>query len=428
LSLLDDAEYIKALQSDDSSTTIARMWPVSEATVRRHRRQLGIKRVAAIHNSVTSAPGVSPDSKAPKVTERSENSQTGELSLTITHSKELTLADGDEWVRKAGKSPEDYSITVSSRAYGEGFWSNYIKATPKNNKPTVELPPDAAEWLESKITPVGRSYIPENKVGLPLVVCLSDFQTGKRGDGDGTVALINKFSSILKKITYHLSENPASEVVVVDTGDCIEGIFSSGGNAAVTNDLSLPDQLRIWQRMFTQAIISLAPYTGRLIAASVPSNHAEIRNEKGKVGYGDFGIGVLNQISDAFSLLNSPDLSHVEFKQPENEWDVVTYIQIGDALNAFTHGHHAKQDSKMADWVANQAAGRSQMKDATIVTHGHYHHRGYTWSRGREIISCPTLDGGSDWFENLSGEWSIPGILTYRIKGKYTTDMRFWEA
>ena len=67
------------------------------------------------------------------------------------------------------------------------------------------------------------------------------------------------------------------------------------------------------------------------------------------------------------------------------------------------------------------------MRDATIVTYGHYHHRDYRWSRGRELVGLPAMEGASAYFENATGEYSIPGILTYQVSDGYTEDMRFWH-
>ena len=33
----------------------------------------------------------------------------------------------------------------------------------------------------------------------------------------------------------------------------------------------------------------------------------------------------------------------------------------------------------------------------------------------RTLMQCPSLDGGSDWFENITGKSSYAGTLTFSI-------------
>ena len=264
-------------------------------------------------------------------------------------------------------------------------------------------------------------------VGLPMVVCLADAQMGKDGPDVSTPEQMNeRFDAALAKVAGLVKARQPSELVIADNGDPVEGITSSAANQIATNTLSLDEQLRWWQRRLTQTILTLAPLAGKTFIVAVPSNHGEIRNPAGKVGYGDYGLGVARTVRDAFDMLGTE--LDLEFVFPATDHDVVAYIDIGGGRVAFTHGHHAKVKDRMPQWVANQAAStRSPMRDATIVVHGHFHTPGYTESRGRAIVSCSMFDSGSSWFENLTGEFSRPAITTFNVKDGWVSDLHFVE-
>lgn len=285
---------------------------------------------------------------------------------------------------------------------------------------------DTARVLASLIRPTRAGSL-KNPTGLPFVVCLADGQVGKDGpDADTADEMEARFQSALKLVAALVKAKRPTELIIADNGDPIEGITSSAPNQIATNTLELPDQLRMWQRRLTQTILTLAPLAGRTHVAAVPSNHGEIRNSAGKVGYGDHGLGVAHTVEDAFDLLGTN--LNLTFHYPASKHDVITYVDVADTRVAFTHGHHAKQIERMPQWVANQAASlRSPMRDTTIVAHGHYHQPGYRESRGRAIVSCSMFDAGSSWFENLTGEYSRPSITTFSIRDKRVFDLRFVE-
>ena len=280
--------------------------------------------------------------------------------------------------------------------------------------------------LASLIGPI-KSVKHLDAIGLPMVVCLADAQVGKDGpDADDSQTMDARFDLALAKVAGMVKDRKPSELIIADNGDPIEGITSSAPNQIATNTMSLDEQLRWWQRRLTQTILTLAPFAGKTHVASVPSNHGEIRNSAGKIGYGDHGLGVARTVMDAFELLGSP--LNLEFHFPATQHDVVTYIDIADTRIAFTHGHHARAYDRIPQWIANQAAStRSPMVDARIVVHGHFHHPGYNESRGRAIVSCSMFDPGSSWFENLTGEFSRPSITTFNVKDRWVSDLLFVE-
>lgn len=334
------------------------------------------------------------------------------------HGQLLALAglDPDAW-RIVGRVSQ-WTKTHHDREDTYSFFFQFERATADES-------PYAAE-LAALIRPV-KPVAEKVATGLPMVVCLADAQLGKDGpDADSHEQMESRFKDALAKVAALVKERKPSALVIADNGDPIEGITSSAPNQIATNTLELPDQLRLWQRRLTETILTLSQYAGHTHVAAVPSNHGEIRNQAGKVGYGDFGLGVAQTVEEAFSMLgNRTDLT---FHYPDSKHDVITYVDVAETVVAFTHGHHAKSIDRVPQWVANQAASlRSRMRDATIVCHGHYHQPGYRESRGRSIVSCSMFDPGSSWFENLTGEFSRPSITTFTIRDKRVSDLRFVE-
>lgn len=413
---INNPQFIEDLKNlQISQRTLAHKWGISKTRVQQLRKNiddLDIPRPSGTY------PGVS-----------STKDFDNNITANVTSNKRMTKQDVADWLESIGESPDTYDISIgfSEMRDSDGnvicIW-NKIKGRPKYSN-TVNIP--SAEALAARIEPI-RPAATTKHTGLPRVICLSDFQVGKvnPSNENGTLELDERFNSILAKLAAMVEREHPSQLVIADVGDCIENITSSAPNQIATNDCTPDVQLWHWQTLFTRAIATLAPYASRTDIIGVPSNHAEVRNEKGQVGTGDYGLSTLHAIEDAYNLLApSPTL---KFHYPAAPGEPCTGIQIAGSYNVFFHGHHAKRPSNVSQWVANQAAGRSILSEADVCVHGHFHHRGYTWTRGREIISCPTMDGGSDWFEHTSGEYSNPAIATYQIVGRYSHMLEWVEA
>jgi hypothetical protein len=346
---------------------------------------------------------------------------TGPVRKMVTDYRELlTLAGLDpDAFRIVGKVSQ-WSKTHHDREDTYSFFFQFERNTPDEESP-------GAEWLASLIRPA-KPIKPAKTAGLPMVVCLADAQLGKDGpDSTGPDDLDNKYHQALAKVAWKVKQQRPSVLVIADNGDPVEGITSSAPNQIATNTLEFPEQLQAWQRRLTQAILTLAPYAGETHVAAVPSNHGEVRNASGKVGYGDHGIGIAKTVEEAFALL-APNRFNLTFHYPPSKYDVVTYVDVDGTVVAFTHGHHAGAYDRIPQWVANQAAStRSPMADARIVCHGHFHQPGYRESRGRAIVSCSMFDAGSAWFENKTGEHSKPSITTFTVKDSGVYALEFVE-
>jgi len=94
-----------------------------------------------------------------------------------------------------------------------------------------------------------------------------------------------------------------------------------------------------------------------------------------------------------------------------------------------THGHAAGSKGRVADWFRGQAFGCvTGMQDARVLLHGHWHSFSVqTVGDSRQIICAPTVDPGSSWFQNASGESSKPALLTFELGQGTSSDWRLWS-
>lgn len=254
------------------------------------------------------------------------------------------------------------------------------------------------------------------------VVCLADFQLGKVGSGGGTEDTVRLVRRAIKDISNDVRfRGSCKRIILADVGDSTEGFWNVASQAQ-TNDLSLTDQIRTVQRLYAEAVQSLAPLCESLYYVAVPSNHCAVRTGQGKNSRAnapddDFGIMISKNIEDI--IAGRPSYEHVTFHRPE-KWEEAVTVEAADGTRVgFTHGHLAGSQSKVPGWFRDLAFGRrSGLYDARILVHGHWHNFGVSQvGDARWIISCPSADRGSDWWTNISGDSTKPAILTFEAQG-----------
>lgn len=254
------------------------------------------------------------------------------------------------------------------------------------------------------------------------VVCLADFQVGKRQSGGGTEDTIRLVRRAIHNIADDIRfRGPYKRIILADVGDSTEGFWNVASQAQ-TNDLSITDQIRVVQRLYAEAVQALAPLCSSLYYVAVPSNHCAVRTGQGKNSRAnapddDFGIMISKNIEDI--IAGRPGYKHVTFHRPE-KWEEAVTVDASDGTRiGFTHGHLAGSQSKVPGWFRDLAFGRrSGLYDARILVHGHWHNFAVSQAGdARWIISCPSADRGSDWWANLSGDSTKPAILTFEAQG-----------
>lgn len=262
---------------------------------------------------------------------------------------------------------------------------------------------------------------PALEKGETLIVCMADYQVGKRQSGGGTEDTVRLVRRAIKDIADDvLLAGGYERIVLSDVGDSTEGFWNVASQAQ-TNDLSLTDQIRTVQRLYAEALKTFAPLCESLYYVAVPSNHCAVRvgpgkNSRANAPDDDFGIMISRNIEDI--VADREGFEHVQFFRPE-KWEEAVTVDAADGTRiGFTHGHLAGSQSKVPNWFRDLAFGRrSGLYDARILVHGHWHNFGVRQvGDARWIISCPSADRGSDWWTNVSGDSTKPAILTFEAR------------
>lgn len=253
-----------------------------------------------------------------------------------------------------------------------------------------------------------------------FLVNLADWQTGKP-DGYGTAGTVKAILQMIDNVEVRIKElrklgRSLGTLVVAGMGDMIENCEGSYAAQTFGVELNRREQLRICRRLVRDAIIRWSKLFARVWVTAVPGNHGENKNGSRRIftttGDND-DVGVFEQVGDILSL-NPSAFGHVEFFLPEDE--IFTLLPMGINVG-FAHGHitggSGTPSQKIRNWWSDQTFNKRPLKDADLLITAHYHHLSIReYSEGAVHIQCPSMDGGSKWWEDLKGEHSRPGTLT----------------
>jgi len=263
-----------------------------------------------------------------------------------------------------------------------------------------------------------------------LVVVLSDLQIGKVDRGGGTEETVRRVRSAVAQIAAHVTGR-YRRVILVDCGDSTEG-FNNTVSQAQTNDLPLTYQIRTAQALLADALRSLAGAAPEVTYVAVPSNHCQVRTGVGRARRAsfpgdDYGLLIADNIREI--VAGRPGYEHVRFEAPERRLESLTVRAADGTVMGVTHGHAAGSKQRVTDWFRGQAFGCvAGMQYARVLLHGHWHSFSVqTVGDSRQIICAPTMDPGSSWFQNASGESSSPQLLTFELGQGTSSSWRLWS-
>jgi hypothetical protein len=255
-----------------------------------------------------------------------------------------------------------------------------------------------------------------------MVVVLGDIQAGKVDRRGGTAELVERLEHAKSEVMKRARKMKPQQIVIVDGGDAMENFESSPG-ADRTNDLQITQQMRLWRRVFWDWVSSLAFLAPEIDVLAVPSNHCRIRRGKQNMSTpgDDYGLEVLTQLADIAA--ERPDLyGHVNFWMPSEHEEALALTLVGGKSLGVVHGHQIRNPDAAPKYLAGQAAGRTPIGEADVVVFNHFHS---FWVRpfgdNRWAFGSPTMDSGSSWYHNYTGEESEPGVLTFMM------DERGWR-
>lgn len=351
---------------------------------------------------------------------------TGEAATGIVDSG---LIKGDlDLLELAGLDPKIYEIIPGKKQMWYKETGSRRRSIYFQFREIIQQSDRLAELLASKIEVVAPKRNIKQFKHEPMVIPPADEQIGKRDVRGGTLELLNRHKRMLEIVGNLAADTEPDEILLPHLGDGNENNQSNTSTHQIsTNDLPAnAEQIPVLHRMWMENILTFNALTGHLVTSVARSNHGQERSDGKAVASGDYGVSTMETIKTSLDMLQP---NHgISFLIP-SELEHVQAYSLGGANVAWTHGHLAKRDENFPQWVANQAATPTNpLAFSTIVLHGHFHFPSVRVSRGRWLFGAPTLDNGSTWFEQSSGEWSLPGMLTFWIRNGKPHNVRFIES
>jgi hypothetical protein len=160
----------------------------------------------------------------------------------------------------------------------------------------------------------------------------------------------------------------------------------------------------------------------RIVVPVVGGNHGENNRVDGKVAttFADNSdLEVFEGVAEACAA-NPERYGHVSFVIPHEQLTLTLQPVEGGPILGLAHGHQAKRggttpQQRVAAWWAGQAFGMRPIGDADILLTGHHHHLSVIQDGPRTHFLAPTIDSGSQWWEETAGRPTVPGMLSFRI-------------
>jgi hypothetical protein len=254
--------------------------------------------------------------------------------------------------------------------------------------------------------------------GSTLVVCWADQQLGKSAGGgtDATVErILDSYQATIQRVKdlRKIGRN-IEKIAIVNMGDPVEGCDGNYASQLFTVELTQRQQLLLAIDLWAQGIRQLSPLAEEAEFISVLCNHGEWMRRGGKAvtsdsdNAGGFLTDAVKRVLDG-----RPETDKLKWNIPHDE--MITTSVLSGVKVAFTHGH--KISGKEVEWLRGQSIKilREEGREPDIWVTAHKHHLQVQdfgpWYR----FQCPSNDGGSKWYTDMSGNWSTPGTLTFLV-------------
>lgn len=357
---------------------------------------------------------------APEATTPEEfNAIVADLGVPIPEGYELQLVEAKKnmnaWTRDSVK--QELAVTRPN-------WTYRFKVVRTAFTYQIKEFRDYAKSLTRK--PKSGNPVNGNRA---VTIAYADPQVGKaQHTGGGTVDTEHRVADLFHKAQDYVRAQKAKNLVFGDLGDACENTQNTSAQKH-TNDLSFPEQIRVARRLFMYGADMFAKEANELTVFGVPSNHMQWR-ENGKAqgnASADFGLDIVASVQDAFSL-NDGAYGHVKFAYPERHREALV-LNVAGLNTGFFHGHQSGSPDALPKFIAGQVAGKQALAQADLFVSGHFHsYFRKTILANQTLLGCPAADNGSDWFTNLTGIWSSPGLLVFTVEDGVLIDATKLEA
>tara|TARA_R110002074_G_scaffold219149_2_gene389694 strand:- start:929 stop:2137 length:1209 start_codon:yes stop_codon:yes gene_type:complete len=278
--------------------------------------------------------------------------------------------------------------------------------------------------LASKKKPLPKQKVTKNT--KTFTIALADFQIGKGGTEESIERFISYIPKIKKQVKELQKHETIDQVLFAGLGDLVEGCSGHYAMQEFQTELDDRQQQKVARRMIYTLIKEIMPLFKRGLVAFAGGNHGEKRGQSGKA-YTTFGdnkdVMLAEELQEIFK--EAPAYKDIlDFIIPESELSLT--FEISGVVTTILHGHQMRSgtnsQAKARKWLSDQAFSRNSIADSDILLHGHYHYFSAYESSDRLIVQAPTLDSGSEWFENTKGDKSRAGMLTLVIGGEEKWD------
>lgn len=259
-------------------------------------------------------------------------------------------------------------------------------------------------------------------LGAPstFVINWADWQLGK-SEGGGVEATEQRVLDSFDRCDARVKELRAvgrnvEGIAVVNMGDPVEGCMGQYSSQLFTVELTQRRQLLMAMDLFETGIMHFATLAEKFDAVGVLCNHGEWNrvDSKQMTSDSDNASGFLMDAVQRV-LKGHPSLAHIKWTIPQDE--MIVQVDLSGVQNAFTHGHKIPSGTLKAEesWLASQSLNllRRYGSEPRIWTTAHKHHAFLIDIGPYHRIQCSALDGGSKWYLDSSGKWSMPGTTTY---------------
>ena len=280
------------------------------------------------------------------------------------------------------------------------------------------------EELRAKIDkwrPKGIIVTPGKENPCTFLINWADWQIGKSENG-GVKATVERIQQSFDACVARIKElrkagRNIEKIAIFNMGDPSEGCSGNYAAQTFTVELNMRAQLNLVLDLWTQGLAALQPD----IFVSVLCNHGEWTRNGGSKPITSDSDNVGGYLGDTLQRIFGDD--------GPSEWHVahdemVQMVTLSGVPVAITHGH--KISGKEFEWLRGQSQ-RLQYENGVMprlwVT-AHRHHLAVDDFGAFWRFQCPSLDGGSKWFSDMTGKWSTPGTLTMLV-GNH--DQRGWS-
>lgn len=336
---------------------------------------------------------------------------------------------GDDWteeVRALGVSvPDGWTCRLVEVRHDPAAWVRHGQGDDATTEPVtrrrwVVEPARSRADVDGLLAAIGKRRPkpkPREAGGArSFVYPVADWQLGKTAYGQGTDTTVQRIYDSLERSLATLKgwrRHGIGDIVLAGLGDMCEGITSQKGAVALTSDLTMTEQSRVYRRLLLEHVKVFADLTDRLIVPVVPGNHDEPHRLLGGHPRGDDSWAVEGAVAVADALALAGGFDHVEVVVPSVEEMTVAVETAGTVLGC-AHGHKMPR-GKAHQWLAEQAHARTRIGAADVLLTGHYHTFQSAFDGGRYWFQIPTQDPGSPWYDASHGGGTLPGGVALTV-------------